>query len=700
MKRITKRSIVLLLLLTFVLLAFPSTSANAADEIKESNKVRVGWYQSDHFQEGDADQDYKSGYSYEYLQDVSNYTGWEYEYVSGSWSELYDALLEGEIDVLAGLSYTEERAELINYPAYEMGSESYYIYKRAGNETISSIDLSTLNGKKVGTLRNNLMTDYFEDWMEESGLSCSEVMFDDFGIRDEAFANGDIDALIAVNNNVPSNSGFTPVTMVGESSYYLAVTKDRTDLLDELNKALESLEESNPYFIQSLQIKYFNQTAVNAALSTEESEWLENHSTIKVGCINDYMPYCSIDSDGEVHGIITDIIGDWKGQLGLSDQLNIEYKAYPQYSDLITALVSGEVDVAFPVHDSIWSAEKQGIVQTNELIETGVHLIYKGEYQDVTTTEIIAVSDHSAFQLNYVTVNYPDSEIYVVDSLEDCLNAVKSGKATCTFLDSGQAEPMLSKRKFRSLNHFTLGDEIGYCMGVKKGNNVLYSILSRGISLTDKSVLNNAMYEYIDSTREYSIIDFVLDHTLLVISVILIITGLTVAVWRVHHQANIDILTGLGNKRAYQAAVKQLSDKSKDNANDYVVAVFDLNGLKNINDNYGHECGDMALVDVGKCLKKVFGNDCLYRFGGDEFIALEANCTLEEMKQKFNLLDWELNEINQKEHPYVVPLSVSKGAAAYISDTDTCFEDVFNRADQMMYEDKRAYYEKHGDRRR
>lgn len=173
---------------------------------------------------------------------------------------------------------------------------------------------------------------------------------------------------------------------------------------------------------------------------------------------------------------------------------------------------------------------------------------------------------------------------------------------------------MLSTRKFRTLNHLTLGDEIGYCMGVKKGNNVLYSILSRVISLTDKSVLNNAMYEYIDSTREYSIIDFVLDHTLLVISVILIITGLIVAVGRVHHQANIDILTGLG--------------------------------------------------------------------------------------KKFNLLDWELNEINQKEHPYVVPLSVSKVAAAYIPDTDTCFEDVFNRADQMMYEDKRAYYEKHGDRRR
>lgn len=97
-----------------VLLPFPITSyaASGADAWK-SQKVRVGWYNSDHFQEGEADNAQKRGYSYEYLQDISNYTGWEYEYVNGSWSELYQALIDGKNDVLGGLSYTEDRAELI-----------------------------------------------------------------------------------------------------------------------------------------------------------------------------------------------------------------------------------------------------------------------------------------------------------------------------------------------------------------------------------------------------------------------------------------------------------------------------------------------------------------------------------------------------------------------------------------------------------
>ena len=101
-----------------------------------------------------------------------------------------------------------------------------------------------------------MMTDFFEAWMEDNGLDCEEILFSDFESRDEAFENGAIDAIIAVNNNVASNSGITPVVMVGESSYYLVVTRGREDLLDQLNNALTSLKESNPYFIQSLQIKY------------------------------------------------------------------------------------------------------------------------------------------------------------------------------------------------------------------------------------------------------------------------------------------------------------------------------------------------------------------------------------------------------------------------------------------------------------
>ena len=105
------------------------------------------------------------------------------------------------------------------------------------------------------------MTDFFEAWMEDNGLDCEEVLFNDFQSRDEAFEDGAIDAIIAVNNNVASNSGMTPVVMVGESSYYLVVARGREDLLNQLNNAPTTLKESNPSFIQSLQIKYFNHTA-------------------------------------------------------------------------------------------------------------------------------------------------------------------------------------------------------------------------------------------------------------------------------------------------------------------------------------------------------------------------------------------------------------------------------------------------------
>ncbi|MCR5100737.1 MAG: transporter substrate-binding domain-containing protein, partial [Butyrivibrio sp.] len=255
-KSFISKVIIFLLMFSVV---FRSMPVYATDTVSKK-KVRVGWYNSDHFQEGFSDEEIKHGYSYDYLQNISSYTGWEYEYAYGGWTDVYNALLNGDIDVLAGVSYTDERAEVINYPSIEMGTEAYYIYKLANNEEISSSDISTLENKRVGTLRNNLMTEYFEKWIAESGVRCIEVFYDDFQARDNALLNGDIDAFIAVNNNVEVNSGFSPVVKVGESEYYLAVAKNRTDLLEELNFAIGKINESNPYYTDSLQLKYFMST--------------------------------------------------------------------------------------------------------------------------------------------------------------------------------------------------------------------------------------------------------------------------------------------------------------------------------------------------------------------------------------------------------------------------------------------------------
>ena len=169
---------------------------------------------------------------------------------------------------------------------------------------------------------------------------------------------------------------------------------------------------------------------------------------------------------------------------------------------------------------------------------------------------------------------------------------------------------------------------------------------------------------------------------------------------RAHQQAYLDTMTGVGNKTAYLNAVKLLEAPTQDGTADFSVAIFDMNGLKIINDNYGHECGDDAIIDTAKVLKKLFGSENLYRIGGDEFIAIMTQTDEARWAQLFASFDAQVAQLNSAARSYVVPLSLSKGCAIYDKERDADYKSVFKRADMAMYADKNAYYQAHGDRRK
>lgn len=168
----------------------------------------------------------------------------------------------------------------------------------------------------------------------------------------------------------------------------------------------------------------------------------------------------------------------------------------------------------------------------------------------------------------------------------------------------------------------------------------------------------------------------------------------------IHKQAYLDALTGVGNKAAYLETTRHLESMIQEGIAVFAVAVFDLNGLKTINDNYGHERGDLALIDAAELLKEVFGGENVYRVGGDEFIAILKQPDELELRLLFDRLDDELAKTNAVPRPYEAPLVLSKGAAVYKPGEDPDYKSVFRRADRAMYEDKAAYYTKYADRRR
>jgi len=155
---------------------------------------------------------------------------------------------------------------------------------------------------------------------------------------------------------------------------------------------------------------------------------------------------------------------------------------------------------------------------------------------------------------------------------------------------------------------------------------------------------------------------------------------------------------------------------------EFTFYLFDVNGLKHMNDTYGHEYGNMLIKDTARILQAVFGKDRIYRVGGDEFVvivehALAADRTGEgaavpedsieacsDAKQVAELyltrFDERLAAFNKENDRYELELSVSKGAAVFDDRLDKDFKSVFSRADREMYACKSAYYAGNSDRRR
>ena len=214
----------------------------------DSKVVRVGWYDSpfnytDKFGR-------RSGYAYDYQQKIASYTGWTYEYVSGSWVDFLGMLMNGQIDLMSDVSYTPERANSMLYPSFPMGAELYYLFVPASNSSISASDISSLNGKKVGANENSYQAMLFQQWAAANGVSAQLVGLNNpENVSIEKLINGEIDALITTDiYEDEHNHATVPIIKIGQSNFFFAVNKNRPDLLNELNYAMSKINEENRFY--------------------------------------------------------------------------------------------------------------------------------------------------------------------------------------------------------------------------------------------------------------------------------------------------------------------------------------------------------------------------------------------------------------------------------------------------------------------
>ena len=622
-----RRAAALLLCLLLTALALPGPA-----RARESGKtVRVGWYESP-FNATDAS-GRRSGYAYEYQIKIAAYTGWDYVYVSGSWSELLQMLMDGEIDLLSDVSYTEDRAEQLLYPELPMGTEEYCIFVAPGNLEITSEDYATLNGRRIGVNKNSVQADLYRQWAEQHGIQAELVeLTTTEGESEDMLGAGKLDAYITLNA-YGDPARLAPVCKIGSSDFYFAVSKARPDLLRELNAAMSRIQDENPYYNERMFEKYVKRFGSNAFVTAAESAWLEAHGPIRVGYQDGYLAFCAAEpSTGALTGALKDYL-DCAADCLSNAHLDFAPIGYSTASAALEALRRGEVDCVFPANLSSYDGERMHLCMTPSLMRTDMYAVIRQTDRSFFANKehvIVAVNEGNPNYDAFLLDNFPGWRKVYYANTAACLKAVADGVADCVLVSSYRYNNISRLCEQYRLEPLSTGVGLDYCFAVLEGQTELYSILAKAVGLVPTSKVSASLAFYITEDARLSLGDFVaanLGAVMAVIGVVLlVILVLLVRSSRAERRAKelisateIDELTGLYNRDYFFQYANRMSREHPELPMDAIV--LNLEQFHSINALHGRDFGDQILRMLGLEVLSIAeeGLGIAGRFGADRF---------------------------------------------------------------------------------
>ena len=523
MQTLTRKSACVMLSLLLLLSAV--LPVKAAAETASAKVVRVGSFEDtfNYVNEKGA----RKGYGYELLQTLSGYTGWQFEYVTCDWSDCFEKLKNGEIDIIGGISYTEDRTQEMLFSDEPMGVEKYYLYADLSRADISASDFKTLNGKKIGVLMGTEPEVMLAEWEEKYGLKTEHVNISNNEDVKQKLANHEIDCFVSLEESFWAERGISTITRVGESGIYYAINKNRPDIKEELDDAMRALDEAVPFYTADLYKRYFSMD-YTPILTGEEKAWLRKHGAIRMGFLASDSGVSTFDpATGEFTGVITDYIQFAADCLG-NQELEFQLVGYDSKEAELDALKSGEIDMIFHCDQNPNLAEEYHFACTNTTWTSNLMAVTNKQHFNENNVNRIAVPQNKLSLKKYLAFYYPQWEIVDCDTQEDAARLVKDGQADC-FVTGISSENKYSKKY--SFYSVPLVNPVRSCFAVNSGNRSLLSILNKTIKAMPVNMLAGALAMYKSSARKVTLSDFIKDNffkVMLISSIAVAVVLLTV----------------------------------------------------------------------------------------------------------------------------------------------------------------------------
>ncbi len=474
-----------------------SLAAFADGAVSGRQKIRVGFFEFSGYHEKNDDGEL-SGYGYDLLQEISVHTNFSYEYIGyeKSYSDCLEMLKNGELDIVTSVSKTPEREEEFLFSKKNIGYNSTIMTIKAGNTDIVAGDYDTYDGITVGMLDGNSKNATFEDFAAENSFEYETLYYQTNADLIAALQDGEVDAVVSGSLRALENEWL--VESFSLNPFYICTNKDNTELMRQIDQAIDLMDEYSPDWRTALNKKYYStDTAGNIVLSASERDYIrqfkKSGKTLKILVNPGRAPYSYFEGN-TAKGIYPEVFDAMLKRTSLP----YEYLLPKDHKEYIEMRRQGKADIVLDYTEDHYLAEQEGYAITSSYYDTSYSLITLTKHRgDINT---IALIDDYTILNKYVEKFYPDKKIQTYPDLEKCLAAVENGDADATAAYAYIAEKILRDDK-KNLLSSSLLDTISVVYAINRNTEntgQLLSIMNKCVSGLNSRELTTIIRREVD----------------------------------------------------------------------------------------------------------------------------------------------------------------------------------------------------------
>lgn len=687
----------ILLLLTYIMNFYHLQIAYAKD-----NTINVGFSEVDGFSKL-IDGKY-TGYLYEYLMEISKFTGWKYNFIECTPDEITTKLMNGEIDLAGAMLKNDFTETLFDFPEYDIGASYYTISVLKNNTTIVETDFKTLNNITVGVVEGSSAIDKFYKFCENNNIKNIKIIEydkDSDNLLHTALKNKEIDAILAKDLLLSKDERV--VTKFASRPYYLATTKGNDAIIKELNYSISQIRQINPNYSISLYNKYFQvEDNYHLSLTHDEMEFLQNIKKIKAVYVNNFAPLQNWNSKNKKpEGISIDIANIISKKLNI----DIELQVVDSFEEALNFIKEHKADILIGIPNNYSFMDEYNLYMTKSYISSPIFKIEnKLTVNADEYNKILALPKKYLYDLDISIENIDSSKIIYYDNIEDCINAVNKGTADYTYGDLYSIESNTREKYYKNISVIyknKLNNDL--CIGLSNNNDVLLlRIINKVINSISAEELNtivykNTLYTKNKITLQSFIYSNYIEVMIFIISILVITSLSTYIIMKIRLQnknkqnsllkekSETDSLTGIFNRGACKELV---SNYIENKSNDLYGAFFiiDIDNFKGVNDNLGHKIGDDVLKDLADNLKCLFRkSDIVGRWGGDEFIVFMKDLDFSNLHVASKIATNLCNTMNKTVTYNDISQNISLSIGIVFTKDNINFTELYQKADEILY---------------